>query len=74
MDIDYIIFWKKRSSCFHSKLGFDKIWVSTTHAHIRLTSKIRNEIDRGNCAFGIFVDFLKAFDIVDHILEHFGTR
>ena len=46
---------------------------------IHLTNKIRNEIDKGNYACEIFVDFKKAFDIVDHHilqgkLEFFGVR
>ena len=32
------------------------------------TNKIKNEIDKGNYACGIFVDLKKAFDTVDHHL------
>ena len=41
--------------------------------------KIRAGLDTGNFAYGIFVDFQKAFDTVDHeiplkTLEHYGIR
>ena len=39
---------------------------STFHALIHLTDKIREQSDKVNFACGIFVDFQKAFDTVDH--------
>ena len=33
---------------------------------IHLTDKIREQLDKGNFGCGIFVDFQKAFDTVDH--------
>ena len=52
---------------------------STTHALIYLTKKIRKQSDDGNCGCGIFVNFQKVFDTVDHIvvlktLEHYSIR
>ena len=52
---------------------------STSHALIHLTDKIREQLDKGNFACGIFVDFQKAFDTVDHQiliqkLNYYGIR
>ena len=52
---------------------------STFHALIHLTDKIREQLDSGNFACGIFVDLQKAFETVDHDifiqkLNHYGTR
>ena len=52
---------------------------STNHALMSLTEIIRNALDNSNFACGIFVDFQKAFDTVDHDillqkLEHYGIR
>ena len=41
---------------------------STNHALTSLTETIREALDNSNYAFGIFVDFQKAFDTVNHIL------
>ena len=52
---------------------------STSHALIHLTDKIREKLDKGHFACGIFVDFQKAFDNVDHPfliqkLSYYGVR
>ena len=52
---------------------------STSHALIHLTDKIRDQLDKRNFACGIFVDFQKAFDTVDHQiliqkLNYYGIR
>ena len=69
---------RKKEIIFSLHFGFRQKY-STTHALIHLTDKIRHEIDRGNYACRIFVDFQKAFDTVDqHILlkklEYCGVR
>ena len=52
---------------------------STTHALTELTEKIRQACDSGKFAYGVFLDFQKAFDTVSHDillkkLEHYGIR
>ena len=39
---------------------------STYMALVILLKKLRNALDNGECAIGIFGDFQKAFDTVDH--------
>ena len=41
---------------------------STLMALIILIENLANAIDNGNCAVGIFLDFQKAFDTVDHCI------
>ena len=52
---------------------------STNHALINLTEMVREALDSGKFAGGIFVDLQKAFDTVDHEillnkLEYYGIR
>ena len=48
---------------------------STFMPLINLLQNLRNALDRGNCAIGIFIDFQKAFDTVNHkILLRYGIR
>ena len=39
---------------------------STLFAIMLLTDKITEALDRGECLIGVFLDFSKAFDTVDH--------
>ena len=47
------------------QFGFRKQY-SIFHALISLTADIRKNLDKGNIGWGIFVDFQKAFDTVEH--------
>ena len=52
---------------------------STYMAIHKLVNDITEELDKGNCSIGIFIDLSKAFDTVDHKLllrkmEHYGIR
>ena len=58
-------FLEKKEIIFSFQYGFQQKY-STTHALMHLTDKVRHEIDKVNYACGIFVDFQKVFDTVDH--------
>ena len=52
---------------------------STNHALITITEKIRKALDNNQYACGVFLDFQKAFDTVNHRillskLEYYGIR
>ena len=52
---------------------------STDHAILSIVDKIQKAIEERNYSCGIFLDFSKAFDIVNHKillgkLEHYGVR
>ena len=71
-------FLELHNSIYKNQFGF-RANHSTFHALISLTEDIRQALDNNYFACGIFIDFQKAFDTVDHNillkkLEHYGVR
>ena len=71
-------FLNKQKCIFTKQYGFRQKH-STIHALLDITEEIRNVLDKNSFAAGIFLDFQKAFDTVDHQillkkLEHYGIR
>ena len=69
----------EKYNCFHDlQFGF-RSKHSTVHALISITESIRSALDESKYVCGIFVDFQKAFDTVNHKilldkLHHYGIR
>jgi hypothetical protein len=73
--IDFI---RKKSIIYPKQFGFRE-QHSTDHALLSIVDKIQNSIDNREYSCGIFLDFSKAFDTVNHEiliqkLEHYGIR
>ena len=69
----------EENNCLYSlQFGFRKRH-NTIHALIQITEKIKNALDNGDHACGVFIDLQKAFDTVNHKilldkLYHYGIR
>ena len=69
----------EESQCIYSlQFGFRKKH-STNHALVEITENIRKALDENKFACGVFVDFQKAFDTVNHDIlinkhDHYGVR
>ena len=71
-------FLEQNKCIYELQYGF-RAKHSTSHALIDLIEDVRNAIDGGNYAVGVFIDLQKAFDTVDHNillskLNHYGIR
>ena len=71
-------FLEENKCLFSKQFGF-RNKHSTTHALIDITETVRKALDDNEFACGVFLDFKKAFDTVNHRillkkLEHYGVR
>ena len=69
---------EKYSSLYKKQFGFRNSH-STNHALINITEKIKKSLDNNEYSCGVFLDFQKAFDIINHEillkkLHHYGIR
>ena len=60
-----ICFINDNKLLYDYQFGFQKV-KSTYMAMVILIEKISEALDRGDCVIGVFLDFSKAFDTVDH--------
>ena len=68
----------EKNSLFKQQYGF-RNKLSTNHALTDITNRIKEACDNGQYACGIYVDFKKAFDVVNHYilldkLAHYAVR
>ena len=78
MHIRLTNFLRKNKILFSYQFGFQNNY-STNHAVISLTEMIRNALENGNFACGVFIDLQKVFDTVNHgirtsKLNHYGIK
>ena len=71
-------FLEKNSLLFKQQYGF-RNKLSINHAFIDITNRIQEACDNGQYACGIYLDFKKALDTVNHNilldkLAHYGVR
>jgi hypothetical protein len=71
-------FLEQEKIIYNNQFGF-RPKHSTNHALISITEQIKENLDNNNYACGVFVDFQKAFDTVNHSillkkLDKYGIR
>ena len=73
-----IPFLNKHNILYNKQFGFRENY-STLHATLCIVDRIQRAIEEGHYSCGIFLDFSKAFDTVNHNillekLKHYGIR
>ena len=71
-------FLNKYNCLYRKQFGFQDSH-STNHALITITETVRDALDRDEYSCGVFLDFQKAFETVNHQiltgkLNHYGVR
>ena len=71
-------FLNKYNCLYRKQFGFQNSH-STNHALITITETVRDALDRDEYSCGVFLDFQKAFETVNHQiltgkLNHYGVR
>ena len=71
-------FLDENDCIYNLQFGFRPLH-STNHALITITEQIKQSLDKNSFSCGVFLDFQKAFDTVNHKillskLEHYGIR
>ena len=68
------VFLSANNILYEKQFGF-RNQHSTNHALIEITEKIKQGCDSGKFVCGVFLDFQKSFNTVNHdILEDYGIR